>query len=58
MKDDNNIGLQIADFIPNPVSREFSGIKQKSTNLFTEIKNAAYDGNESLSDRFGFKKVL
>ncbi len=58
MKDDNNIGIQIADFIPNPVARYFSGIKQKPLNLFDEIKQVSYDGNESLSERFGFKKVL
>ncbi len=58
MKADNNIGVQIADFIPNPIARQFDCLEQKSLNLYTEIKDKSYDGNKSLIDRFGLKKVL
>ncbi|MGN0599278.1 MAG: DUF3800 domain-containing protein [Oscillospiraceae bacterium] len=58
MKADNNIGIQLADFIPNPIAREFSGIPQKKFSLFDAIKSCAYDGNNSLVQRFGIKKVL
>ena len=58
LKIDNNVGLQLADFIPNPVSRHFQGMEQREFNLFTEIKNCAYNGNIDRDDRFGLKKVL
>jgi len=55
---DNNIGLQLADFIPNPVARHFQGEDQRELNIFTEIKNKSYNGNIDRNDRFGLKKVL
>lgn len=59
MKEDNSIGIQIADFIPNPVARYLKiGGEQKILNLFSEISNSLYDGNLSLVNRFGIKKVL
>lgn len=58
MKVDNNIGLQIADFIMNPIARNLDGINQKPLNLLNEIQANAYDGNNSLMERFGIKKVL
>lgn len=58
MKSDNNIGIQLADFIPNPVARSFAGIKQKEFTLYDTIVSKSYDGNDSLCDRFGIKKVL
>lgn len=58
LKIDNNIGLQLADFIPNPVARHFQNIEQRDMNIFEEIKNRAYNGNINRNDRFGFKKIL
>lgn len=58
MKIDNNIGIQIADFIPNPIARNYDDIAQKQFSLFDSICKKAYDGNNSLSERFGIKKVL
>lgn len=58
MKADNNIGIQIADFIPNPIARQFGGIAQKKYSLYDVIKDCAYDGNHNLIQRFGIKKVL
>ncbi len=58
LKLDNNIGLQLADFVPNPVVRHFQEEEQRELNLFTEIKEKAYSGNIDRDDRFGLKKVL
>lgn len=58
LKIDNNIGLQLADFIPNPVARHFQGEDQRELNIFTEIKDKSYNGNIDRNDRFGLKKVL
>lgn len=58
LKLDNNIGLQLADFIPNPVARNFQEMEQRELNIFTEIKEKSYNGNIDRNDRFGLKKVL
>ena len=58
LKLDNNIGLQLADFVPNPVARDFQGTEQRELNIFTEIKDKLYNGNIDRNDRFGLKKVL
>lgn len=58
LKLDNNIGLQLADFIPNPVARHFQEMEQRELNIFTEIKEKSYNGNIDRNDRFGLKKVL
>lgn len=58
LKLDNNIGLQLADFVPNPVARDFQGTEQRKLNIFTEIKDKSYNGNIDRNDRFGLKKVL
>lgn len=58
LKLDNNVGLQLADFVPNPVARDFQGIPQREYNIFTNIKSKAYNGNIDKNDRFGFKKIL
>ena len=58
MKADNNIGLQIADFIPNPVARQCGGLPQKPNSIIDVIQSKAYDGNNALINRFGIKKVL
>ena len=58
MKADNNIGIQIADFVPNPIARHLSNLEQRKYNLFSEINTRLYDGNVNLVNRFGLKKVL
>ena len=58
MKIDNNIGLQIADFIPNSIARDISNIEQKEYSLYDKIIGKSYDGNLNLHERFGIKKVL
>ena len=58
LKIDNSIGLQIADFIPNSIARDFSDIEQKEYSLHDKIVNKSYDGNSELHERFGIKKVL
>lgn len=58
LKTDNNIGLQLADFIPNPITRDLSGLKQKEPNLFNEIINKLYCGGFSEKNRFGLKNIL
>lgn len=58
LKLDNNIGLQLADFVLNPVARNFQKEEQRELNIFTEIKDKSYNGNIDRYDRFGLKKVL
>lgn len=58
IKGDNNTGLQLADFVPNPFNRDCNGKKQKEPSLFDLIQSNLYDGHINLNDRFGFKKIL
>lgn len=58
IKEDNNIGLQLADFIPNSLNRYYSGKAQKEPNILNEILNKQYDGGIGLKDKFGFKKLF
>lgn len=55
LKSDNNIGLQIADFIPNSVARFAVEKDQKSPTLLPQIRNTRYDGHVGLPERFGIK---
>ncbi|MGP1910669.1 DUF3800 domain-containing protein [Metabacillus sp. JX24] len=55
LKEDNNIGLQIADMIPNPLNRDLSGTKQKIKGLVDIIHSKAYDGLVEEKQRFGIK---
>lgn len=61
MKQDNNIGLQIADFVPNPLNRacsyNFDLKKQKKPTVYDIIDNKLYDGNCNLKQRFGLKII-
>lgn len=57
MKSDNNIGLQLADFIPNPLGRKALGKKQKPMSLYDVIERRLYDGGVEKRERFGFKIV-
>lgn len=56
-KNKNNIGLQIADMIPNSLNRHLSGMKQVIPDLYTTIEQKIYDGNRGNLKRFG-QKVL
>lgn len=56
-KSQNNIGLQLADMIPNPLNRHLSGLKQVIKNLYPIIEGKIYDGNRTNHKRFG-QKVL
>lgn len=56
-KTQNNIGLQLADMIPNPLNRHLSGVEQAIENMYQTIENKIYDGNRSNIKRFG-QKVL
>ena len=58
LKIDNSIGLQMADFIPNSIARELSGVEQKEYTLHDVILKKSYDGNNDMQQRFGIKKVL
>lgn len=55
IKADNNIGLQLADFVPGTLNRLCNNLNPKSPTLSDLINNKLYDGNCSLKDRFGFK---
>lgn len=57
IKEDNVIGLQLADFIPNSSNRFCSGLEQKDPNLFDLIDKKFYDGGIGLKERFGLKKI-
>lgn len=59
IKQENIIGLQIADLIPNPLNRELSSMPQKEDGLIELIKQKAYHGSENLKqeNRFGIKII-
>lgn len=54
-KTENNVGLQVADFIPNPFARNTLGIKQNKHNLYQNLRGLRYDGSIGKFDRFGIK---
>ena len=54
-KEDNEIGLQIADFVPNSFARDHAGIAQAKPNIFSTLKYNMYDGVMGNSERFGIK---
>jgi len=58
-KEENIIGLQIADMIPNPLNRYLSEVNQKEAtgNLIEMILEKAYDGFVGKRDRFGIKVI-
>lgn len=58
IKEDNNIGLQLADFIPGTLNRKCNGLPPKTPSLLDIIEDLLYDGNLGLKDRFGFKELL
>lgn len=56
-KSQNEIGLQIADMIPNALNRHLSSYRQATEGLYEEIESKTYCGNRSNIKRFG-QKVL
>lgn len=58
LKIDNNVGLQIADFILNPMARKFDNMDQKENSLHNAIITKAYDGGINENMRYGIKKIL
>ena len=57
IKSENVIGLQLADFVPNPLARQALGMKQKPYSILEGIETKLYDGNVGMSERFGFKII-
>ncbi|MFD2368720.1 DUF3800 domain-containing protein [Brevibacillus sp. GCM10020057] len=57
LKSDNNIGLQLADLIPNSLNRHLSGKDQRTHGLITIIQKMAYDGFIGRKDLFGIKII-
>lgn len=57
IKADNNIGLQLADFVPGALNRHCNGLKPKEPFLTDIILENLYDGQVGLKDRFGFKQM-
>ncbi|HVI39036.1 MAG TPA: DUF3800 domain-containing protein [Anaerovoracaceae bacterium] len=57
LKGENNIGLQIADFIPGALSRKCTGRKDYQ-GLAALFSTKLYDGGQDLAQRFGFKNLL
>jgi len=55
IKADNNIGLQLADFIPGTLNRSCNGLSPKTPTIYPLIEDALYDGGQELQKRFGFK---
>lgn len=55
IKPDNNIGAQLADFVPGALNRECNGLSQKKPSIYPLIDSALYDGGRGLKQRFGFK---
>lgn len=58
LKIDNNVGLQIADFVLNPMARKFDNMEQKDNSLHNAIITKAYDGGIAENMRYGIKKIL
>ena len=57
IKQDNNNGLQMADFIPNAVNRRISGLKPKPYSTIDIIEAKLYDGHVGMKERFGLKVI-
>jgi len=55
IKADNNVGLQLADFIPSSLNRSCNSLKQKQPSIFKLIEKNLYDGGCDMKNRFGFK---
>lgn len=57
LKSDNNLGVQLADFIPISFLRQISGSKDYF-GLYSLFNEKLYKSNNLMPDRFGFKRLL
>lgn len=57
IKSENIIGLQVADFIPNPLARQALSKSQKPFSILEGINSKLYDGKVGMKGRFGFKVI-
>lgn len=57
LKSDNNLGVQLADFIPVSFLRQVTGTKDYM-GLYNLFKQKLYKSNNEMPDRFGFKQLL
>jgi len=55
IKEDNNIGVQLADFVPGTLNRKCNGLEPKIPSIFAAIESNLYNGNCDSAERFGFK---
>lgn len=55
IKADNNIGLQLADFVPGALNRKSNNLKMKKPSILPLIEKNMYDGGYALENRFGYK---
>lgn len=56
-KSDLNIGLQIADFIPNTIKKYANEIPQKKPTIVESIVSCLYDGQIGKNNIFGIKNL-
>lgn len=56
-KSDLNIGLQIADFVPNTMKKYAYNLKNKKPSIANEIAECLYDGFVGDTATFGLKKL-
>ncbi|EGO2704763.1 DUF3800 domain-containing protein [Enterococcus faecalis] len=54
-KNDNNTGLQLADFVPGTLNRKANNLRKRE--LSDIIEGNLYDGSQNLVNRFGFKII-
>lgn len=57
MKTDLNVGLQIADFIPNTLKKYIHSLPQKKPSIENSIVSKLYDGGISEPNEFGVKNL-
>ena len=57
LKQDNNIGLQIADFIPNVLKKYAHNLRQRTPSIKESIVKSLYDGGVNNERRFGLKII-
>jgi hypothetical protein len=55
IKEDNNVGVQLADFIPGTLNRKCNNLNPKNPSIIAAIESNLYNGDCNLSERFGFK---
>lgn len=56
-KENNNTGLQIADFVPNYFARKALGLPTSKISIDKKLRIYRYDGGLNLRNRFGVKNM-